>query len=372
MKLPGTFWLMRIGVPGLLVVVCGAWGQTSKPLSFSAGHAIALYEKGDFHAACPMFHDLTVRASDPAPHLYLLGCAIHASKVAEIQKELGILTRLTPKGASAYSVAGGWLATAGYCSEAGQAFAAASAPPEPGTFEFGLAQCHQERGDVPRALDQFRKAVALNPDKEEYALSLSFLLTAIGNSDEAGKVLVDAVKRHPQSVRILTAMSLLHLELGYPDRARMGYEKVRAIDPESPMVWKLLGRIQNGEGHYEDAVKSFDEAATRDPRDAQIPLFRGLALARIDGRADQALADFLRAQQLDPALTEAGFQAATIYFQVKEDYANAARLLEKVVAATPGHARARQLLVQSYYRLGEKEKAMAEQQKLRELSPEGK
>jgi tetratricopeptide (TPR) repeat protein len=304
--------------------------------------------------------------------LFLLGCAIHASRTPEIHKQLEILTRLTRKGAAAYGVAGGWLATAGYCSEAGQAFAEAGHPPEAGTFEFALAQCHQERGDVPKALDQFRKGVALNPEKEEYALSLSFLLTATGDTTEAGKVLVDAVKLHPRSVRILTAMSLLHLELGYPDRARMGYEKVRTIDPESPMVWKLLGRIQNGEGHYEDAVKSFDEAAARDPKDAQVPLFRGVALARMDGRADQALADFLRAQELDPALTEAGFQAATIYFQVKDDYAHAAKLLEKVVAATPGHIRARQLLVQSYYRLGEKDKAIAEQQKLREFSAEGK
>jgi len=179
------------------------------------------------------------------------------------------------------------------------------------------------------------------------------------------------VKRHPQSLRILVAMSLLHLELGYPDRARIGYDKARAIDPDSPMVWKLHGRIQNGEGHYEDAVKTFEHAATLDPKDAQIPLFMGMALARIEGRTGQALAAFLHALELDPTLTEARFQAATIYFQNKEDYTSTANQLEKVIAATPGHLRARQLLVQSYYRLGWKDKASAEERKLRELTDKG-
>jgi cytochrome c-type biogenesis protein CcmH/NrfG len=133
------------------------------------------------------------------------------------------------------------------------------------------------------------------------------------------------------------------------------------------MVWKLLGRIQNAEGHYEEAVKSFEHAATLDPKDAQIPLFMGMALARVEGRADLALAAFLRALELDPALTEARFQAATIYFQGKEDYAQAAAQLERVIAATPGNVRARQLLAQAYYRLGWKEKAAAEELKVKEL-----
>jgi tetratricopeptide (TPR) repeat protein len=310
--------------------------------------------------------------SNPLPHLYLLGCAISAHRPAAVGSERQALHRLVPKGSAAYGMAGAWLASGGYCAEAQEEFAVAEPPGAAGAFEFALAQCHQDRGEIGKALEEYRKALDLNPDKEEYSLSLSILLAATGDTENAGKALVDAVKRHPRSVRILVAMGLLHLELGYPDRARIGYEKARAIDPESPMVWKLLGRIQNAEGHYEDAVKSFEHAAARDNKDAQIPLFMGMALARIEGRADQALAAFLHAQELDPSLTEACFQAATIYFQAKEDYASAAALLEKVIAATPGHTRARQLLIQAYYRLGWKEKAIAEEQKLRELSEGGK
>jgi len=319
-----------------------------------------------------MFRELESRQpSNPLPHLYLLGCAIHDRRQPAIREEREALLHLTVKGAPAFAVAGAWLASGGYCAEAEEEFAMAGPPSEAGAFEFALAQCHQDRGDIKKAQEEYQKALSLNPDKEEYALSLSFLLTAIGDTEGAGKVLVDAVKRHPQSLRILVAMSLLHLELGYPDRARIGYDKARAIDPDSPMVWKLHGRIQNGEGHYEDAVKTFEHAVALDPKDAQIPLFMGMALARIEGRTDQALAAFLHALELDPTLTEARFQAATIYFQNKEDYTSTANQLEKVIAATPGHLRARQLLVQSYYRLGWKDKASAEERKLRELTDKG-
>ncbi len=188
------------------------------------------------------------------------------------------------------------------------------------------------------------------------------------DSDEAGKVLLEALGRFPSSLRVYVTMSLLHLQLGYPDRARIGYEKALALDPESPMVWKLLGRIQHTEGAYEQAVKSFERAAAVEPKDAQTYLFMGLSLIRIQGGADRALEAFLQAIELDPHLLEARFQAASIYLQTKENYAKAASQLEKVVAAAPDFARAQQLLIQAYYRLGWNQKAAAQEKKFRKLS----
>lgn len=373
MCLPGTHPILRPWVLGIFLLIPGSQGQTTGPGSSDADQAVSLYQKGDLRQACPVFRELESRQpSQPLPHLYLIGCAIEKRDQPAIHAQREALHRLVPRGAPAYALAGAWLARGGYCAEARLEFDRAAPAREPGAFEFALAQCHQDRGDVEKAREAYHKALNLNPGKEEYALSLSFLLTAAGDTDGAGKVLVDAVKRHPESLRILVAMSLLHLELGYPDRARIGYEKARAIDSESPMVWKLLGRIQNGEGHYEEAVKSFEHAAALAPEDAQIPLFMGIALARIEGRTGQALAAFLHALELDPMLAEARFQAAIIYFQNREDYTSAATQLEKVIAAVPGHVRARQLLVQAYYRLGWKDKAAAEQKKLREFTDRGK
>jgi tetratricopeptide (TPR) repeat protein len=329
--------------------------------------AVAAYRAEKLHEACPAFEALAARRpSDPEPHLYLLGCAIRHRNVQRMDAEQTALRRLAPGPAAAHGLAAGWLASAGQCRAAEDEYALAPKPA--GAVEFALAQCYQAVGDVEAAITRYRKAIESNPQKEEHYLSFAFLLIGMGRSEDAGKLLIDALQQFPRSVRVLATMSLLHLELGYPDRARIGYERARALDPGSAMVWKLLGRIQNAEGSYEDAVRSFRRSAAIDPRDAQTFLFIGMAHARLEGGADQALAAFLRALELDPGLLEARFQAASIYLQAKEEYAKAVSHLERVVAAAPGFARAHQLLIQAYQRLGWTEKAAAEARKFRALT----
>jgi len=316
-----------------------------------------------------MFADIAAREPRNAnARLYLVGCAIRRREAKGIAEARESLRRLTPAPSPAHAVVGDWLASAGYCTQAEEEYGRAPTAGVPGTVEFALAQCDQNTGNLQQALERYRKAIELNPTREEQYLSLAFLLIGTGGSDEAGKVLVEAARRFPASVRIYVAMSILHLELGYTDRARIGYEKARALDPNAPMVWKLLGRIQTSEGAGDEAVKSFERAAALDPKDAQTYLFMGMAQAKVIGGSEKALADFLRALELDPGLTEARFQAASIYFQTKEDYARAAAELERVVAAAPGFARAHQLLAQAYQRLGQPEKAAAAAKRFRALS----
>ncbi len=364
MMLKRTPGILCSGV--LFCLVCTV--NAAQPDGNAQSRATALYRKGDLHRACPMFADLASREPRSGlARLYLVGCAIQRRDRRAIAAARESLRRLSPGPAVAHAMAGDWLASAGYCVEAGEEYSRAAAPGIPGTVEFALAQCEQNTGNVDVALKLYRTAIDLNPDREEQHLSMAFLLIGMGQSDEAGKVLVEAAHRFPNSVRVLVTMSILHLELGYTDRARMGYEKARALAPDAPIVWKLLGRIQMAEGAAEEATNSLERAVAQDPKDAQAYLFMGTAQAKLDGGSEKALTSFLRALELDPALTEARFQAASVYFQTKGDYVKAAAELEKVVAAAPGFTRAYQLLAQAYQRLGQPEKAAAAAKRLRAL-----
>lgn len=307
-------------------------------------------------------------ASNPVPHLYLLGCAIRDKNVRAIATARQALARTAASPSRIHALAGDWLAAALQCRAAEQEYTLAPPPETPGAIAFALANCLQSAGDGEGAIARYRQAIEASPDKEEYRLSLAYLLIAAGASDEAGKVLVDAAHRFPRSVGVLVTMSILHLELGYPDRARIGYEKARMLDPGSPLVWKLLGRIQNAEGAYAEAVKSFERAAAVEPGDAQTWLFMGLAQVRLEDGAGKALTDFVRALKLDDSLVEARVEAASIYIQNKQNYAKAAAELERAVSAAPGLARAHLLLAQTYQRLGQPEKAAAEAREYRELT----
>jgi tetratricopeptide (TPR) repeat protein len=352
-----------------MVVLCVALQALAQTPANPLERAIILYRAGDTRQACPMFRQLALRnAADPAPHLYLVGCAIQDHNDNAIAAARRTLARTAPAPSPVHAVAGDWLAAAGECQAAEEEYALAPPPETHGAIAFTLAQCLQSAGDGEGAITRYRQAIEASPDKEEYRLSLAFLLIAAGTNDEAGKVLVDAAKRFPKSVRVLVTMSILHIELGYPERARIGYEKARALAPDAPLVWKLLGRIQNAEGTYAEAVKSFEHAAAVEPGDAQTWLFMGLAQMRLEGGVDKALADFVRALKLDDSLVEARVQAASIYIQNNQDYARAAAELERVVSAAPGLARAHLLLAQTYQHLGQPEKAAVEARKYRELA----
>lgn len=344
-------------------------GQSRAPVSHQAvgERAVALYDQGNLPQACPLFATLSAgRPSDPAPHLYLLGCAIRRKDARAIDQEQQTLDRLARVGAPAHAVAGDWLAGAGHCRAAEREYALAP-PTAAGALDFSLARCSEAAGDVEVALRRYRKAIDLNPDKEEYRLSLAIFLMTSGDTAQAGAVLVEAEKRFPRSARVLATMSLLHLQLGYADRARVGYERARRLEPDSPIVWKLLGQIEYAEGAFAESVRSYQRAASAAPNDPQTYLFMGLAQMRLEGGADEALADFLRALDLDPSLLEARVQAAAIYLDSKADYVKAARQLERAVSAAPDFARAHQLLIQAYQRLGLREKAATEARTYRQL-----
>lgn len=168
-----------------------------------------------------MFTELASREPrNPVAQLYLIGCAIRRGDAKAIAAARESLQRLVPGPARGHAMAGAWLVAAGHCAEAQEEYGRALPAKIPGTAEFALAQCNQKVGNIDAALGLYRKALELNPELEERHLHLAFLLIGIGESGEAGKVLVEASRRFPTSVRIIVTMSLLHLELGYPDRAR--------------------------------------------------------------------------------------------------------------------------------------------------------
>ena len=357
----------RFQAATLLTLFTG-FALAQKP-AIGLDRAITLYQGGDIPGACSilgqtMAHD----SSDARLHLYMAGCAIHEHDDKRIEAARRALAKSAPSPSPVHAILGDWLAAAGRCGAAEREYALAPPPGTAGAVAFALAQCLQTAGELAAAVDRYRQAMDQNPDREEYRLSLAFLLIGAGASDDAGRVLVDAAKRFPSSVRILVTMSLLHLELGYPDRARIGYERARALEPDSPLVWKLLGRIQAAEGAHADAVASFQKAAAKDARDAQIWLWMGLSQVRLEGGAEKALSDFQRALELDGDLLEARLQSASIYLQNKQEYAKAAAELQRVLASNPDSARAHLLLVQAYQRLGEPDKAVVEARKYRELT----
>lgn len=330
--------------------------------------SLSLYQSGDLSRACPEIANEALESPrDPVPRLYLLGCAIHSRSTTLIRARQEALDKVAHLGASTHQTAGEWLVLGGYCSEGEREFSMGPSG-DIAAVRFALGQCYQAVGNATKAAADYEKALQLDPNKEEYYLSLAILLMAGGKPEEAGKILLQSAAHFPDSVRTLIAMSLLHLELGYPDRARLGYEKARALAPDSPAVWKLLGRIQMAEGTYEEAAASFEHSASIDNTDAETYLLLGMAEMKIDGGPDRALVAFKRAIAIDSKLNEARILAASVYLRDKRDLANAKNELLTVLSSEPDSIQAHRLLMQVYQMQGMIPKAAAEAAEVRRLS----
>jgi tetratricopeptide (TPR) repeat protein len=351
-----------------------AWGQAVPASSQQQdgalnAKAIALYQRSDLIHACPLFQQLAVRQpKDPEIHLYLLGCAIRHRNTQAVDQQILTLNRLASAPSKITTFAADWLVAGGFCQTAEKEYSLAPSEKEAGAVEYALGQCYQATGNHASAIEQYRRALELDPTKEEHYLSPASLLIADNQFEETGKILTDGLQRFPNSLRLRVAMGLLRLDVGYPDEARVEYEEARALSPESPIVWKLLGLIQRSEGDFPSAVKSFERAAAIDGTDAQTYLLMGLAQERIEDGGDAALADFLHALQIAPGLVEARYEAASIYLQSTEDPKRAVEALRKVITDAPNYARAYRLLAQAYQRLGQTEKADAAASRYHQLT----
>jgi len=355
----------------ILVVLSCVQTISAQDLSSSSARlerSLGLYRSGDLRRACPAIANAAQDSpKNPVPRLYLLGCAIHSRSTTLVRTRQEAFDNVTHLGAPAHQTAGEWLALGGYCPEGEREFSMGPLG-DIAAVRFALGQCYQAAGNATEAEADYEKALQLDPDKEDYYLSLAILLMAGGKPEEAGKVLLQSAARFPDSVRTLIAMSLLHLELGYPDRARLGYEKAKVLAPDSPAVWKLLGRIQMAEGTYEDAAASFQHSASIDKTDAQTYLLLGMAEMKIERGSDKALAAFKRAITIDSQLNEARILAASVCLQDKRDLEKAKIELLAVLSTEPTSIRAHRLLMQVYQLQGMSQRAAAEAAEVHRLS----
>jgi len=146
-------------------------------------------------------------------------------------------------------------------------------------------------GDIPRALEDFSRAIELNPD---YAAALY----ARGNVYGMTGDLDDAIDDYS-----------------------------RAISADPAFKEALLGRAAafDARGQTGNALDDYTRAIALDPDDANSYVYRGMTLKK-EGLFDRAIEDYSQAIRLDPASFEAynnrgvAYKHLRMYVQAVEDY----------------------------------------------------
>lgn len=135
-----------------------------------------------------------------------------------------------------------------------------------------------------------------------------------------------------------------------PIQARVHYNRALELDPYNLEAAALLGRLYAYDGAAAKAIELLQPVVTA--TDAYPYAYLALGLARKDlGKRDQAIADFQKAQSLDPTLFEAFYQEGRIHND-QNHHGQAVKALQAALDNAKDNATERALM-DTYRRLGD-------------------
>ena len=144
-----------------------------------------------------------------------------------------------------------------------------------------LAEAHTSLGivkafyeyDLPGAGEEFRRALALNPNSAMTHDWYSFYLLFFPRWDEAIAIQRRAVQLDPLAIIISTDLGWVLEHADRWDEAIEHLRKTLELDPANAMLLGALGLAYSGKGMYPEAISTFQKRVDSSGRDAEILCF---------------------------------------------------------------------------------------------------
>ncbi len=225
--------------------------------------------------------------------------------------------------------------TAGTVGPAG-AQTAADAP-----FHFALGKILLEEGEYLEAEENFQLAVSLAPLDPYLRIEHANYLLSAGEPDAAVAELEVAQSLAPTDAVVLKTAGRLLLQASRDnesafDRARLVFERLRAVEPQDEEGLSTLGRIYLGEQRFADAAAVFREALVHWPQSRSLhgSLIDALLREGESEEARQAIETFL---EIEPSAIRARLTLFDL-LRGAGDAAGALEMLRRTPPESPGGA----------------------------------
>jgi tetratricopeptide (TPR) repeat protein len=195
--------------------------------------------------------------------------------------------------------------------------------------------------------------------------SLASLLVKTGRQEEAVEWVNKLIALNPKDIEARALLANLYSIMDRFDEAIGMYQSILAEDPQNFNVRLLLGGLYARLRDYEKAQAVLEKLTELNP-DSYAGFYYLAKLYQEMRLFDKASEAFEKALALNwsPMLAQ---EAAELYVQEKQ-YSQAIAIYKQILAEDPSDERARSFLANVYFRQGEIEKALAEMEKLREIS----
>jgi tetratricopeptide (TPR) repeat protein len=217
-------------------------------------------------------------------------------------------------------------------------------PPEQPNFAVELGDAIRHTGDLPGAINAYRRALVLDPLSSRAQRRLGATLGSAGQQDEALIVLQRAIEHEPDNALLWYEQALIESRAGKPQEAIEHLRMALQFKPDFADAQNNLGIDLVQEGDQQGAEAAFRSALTINPYDGGTRANLGRLLA---GKGDWKEAAFhlQKAVQLEPADVDAHVAYSVVLLQMNR-LPEAEREAETALKVDPKSSQARDLLTQ--------------------------
>jgi arylsulfatase A-like enzyme/Tfp pilus assembly protein PilF len=173
---------------------------------------------------------------------------------------------------------------------------------------FQLGSVSWEQHEYAEAAEEFRKAVATNPNAYGALFSLAQSLVQLGQLQEAEVAMRDVLEHDPLYVKVHVALAnLLASQEGRAAEAEEHYREALKYTPSLVEAHDKLAMLLARENRLAEAGAHFARAAELAPTNPALPFNHGTILLK-QGRLDEAIRAFEEVLRLDPQYPHARMQ----------------------------------------------------------------
>ena len=190
-------------------------------------------------------------------------------------------------------------------------------PNDPLLFNISGA-CYSGLGPIDLAINNFEKAIALNPKYAEAHYNLGVAFQKTHQLDNAIKHYKEAINVKHEYPAAHNNLGLISLELGYTDSAIKSFEWAIAYSPEYAEAHNSLGAASQELDKFDEAIKHYKKAVTINPKYAQALNNLGISY-EILGLEVEALNHYEEAINVKPDFAEAHFNLSRLKKYKKND-----------------------------------------------------
>jgi Tfp pilus assembly protein PilF len=179
---------------------------------------------------------------------------------------------------------------------------------------YNLGMSYDKMGQYNKALEQYDKAIALNPASYETYSIRGYVLFEMGQFDKALEDYDRAIALNPSYFEAYNNRGIAFDEMGQYINAMKDFEKAIALNPSHFEAYYNFGTTYGKTSQFDKAVEAFNRAIALNPNYAYAYGGRGLAYSHL-GQYESALNDLHRALALDYNYAKAYVDRGNLYIK---------------------------------------------------------